>query len=86
MKLFSFFIPLLLPFEKISKPKYIDSWEDKQGDFGLLEKEDVNEAFSDDETMEQLVELGYVERPDDDIAISIFKTKLDLKHNKARVY
>ena len=73
-------------FEKISKPKYIDSWEDKQGDFGLLEKEDVNEAFSDDETMEQLVELGYVERPDDDIAISIFKTKLDLKHNKARVY
>tara|TARA_B110000259_G_C14022295_1_gene403474 strand:- start:90 stop:2627 length:2538 start_codon:yes stop_codon:yes gene_type:complete len=73
-------------FEKISKPKYIDSWEDKQGDFGLLEKEDINEAFSDDETMEQLVELGYVERPDDDIAISIFKTKLDLKHNKARVY
>lgn len=73
-------------FEKTSKPKYIDSWENVEGDFGQLEKETLNQALSDDETMEQLVELGYVEKPDDDISKSIFKTKLDLKHNKARVY
>jgi predicted AlkP superfamily phosphohydrolase/phosphomutase/tetratricopeptide (TPR) repeat protein len=73
-------------FKEAKTPKFIDSWENQEGDFGLLEKEQANEAFSDDETMEQLIELGYVERPDEDVAQSIINTKLDLKHNEARVY
>ena len=73
-------------FEKQTKPKYIDSWENVEGDFG--EHENVNEAnqFSDQETMEQLIELGYIERPDEKIETAILKTKCDLKHNLARVF
>ncbi|NND88074.1 MAG: tetratricopeptide repeat protein, partial [Flavobacteriaceae bacterium] len=42
--------------------------------------------LSDQETMEQLIELGYVERPDEKKETAILKTKCDLQHNLARVY
>ena len=67
-------------------PKYIESWEDVKGDFAELKKEEVEDNFSDEETMEQLIELGYIERPDEKIETAIHKTKCDLKHNLARVY
>ncbi|PHS68448.1 MAG: hypothetical protein COB12_00945 [Flavobacterium sp.] len=69
-----------------TEPTYIDSWENVSGDFGELKKEDENDVLSDEETMEQLIELGYIERPDDKIETSIHKTKCDLKHNLAKVY
>ncbi len=72
-------------FQKPERPKFIESWEDIKGDFGELEKEDGN-SFSDDETMEQLIELGYIERPDEKIEVAILKTKCELKHNLARVH
>src|SRR5690606_22264593 len=67
-------------------PKFIDSWETVVGDFGEHEKTDRNDLLSDQETMQQLVDLGYIERPDEKIEISILKTTCDLKHNLARVY
>ena len=67
------------------EPKYIDSWEDVKGDFGELDKED-DTVFSDEETMDQLIELGYIEKPDDEIEVAIHNTRCDLKHNLARVY
>ena len=67
-------------------PKYIESWEDVKGDFAELKQEEVEDNFSDEETMEQLIELGYIERPDEKIETAIHKTKCDLKHNLARVY
>lgn len=73
-------------FKKTNKPKYIKSWEEAPGDFGELKKEEDSEIFSDKETMEQLIELGYVEKPDEKIENAIHKTKCDLKHNLARVY
>jgi predicted AlkP superfamily phosphohydrolase/phosphomutase/tetratricopeptide (TPR) repeat protein len=73
-------------FIESTPPKYIDSWEDVEGDFGELDKNLVNESLSHEETMEQLIELGYIERPDEKIEVSIQKTKSDLKHNLARVY
>ncbi|WP_432412876.1 alkaline phosphatase family protein [Rasiella sp. SM2506] len=73
-------------FKNPGTPKFIDSWETVKGDFAELPKEILNEALSDDETMEQLIELGYIERPDEDLATSIRKTKSELKHNEARVY
>lgn len=72
-------------FKKTEPPKFIESWENVEGDFGELQKEEVD-AFSDDETMEQLIELGYIEKPDEKIDVAILKTKCDLKHNLARVY
>ena len=73
-------------FEKTKTPKYIDSWENVKGDFGELDKEEMADAFSDQEAMEQLIELGYIERPDEDKETAILKTKCDLKHNLARVH
>lgn len=72
-------------FKNSAPPKFIDSWEEVKGDFGELKKEEVD-SFSDDETMEQLIELGYIERPDEKIEVAILKTKCELKHNLARVY
>lgn len=74
-------------FEKAPKIEYIDSWEKVEGDFGehknLNQKDDI---LTDDETMQQLIDLGYVERPDDNVEYAILKTNCDLKHNLARVY
>ena len=67
-------------------PKYIESWESIEGDFGQLENIDEPNALDDEETLQQLVELGYIERPDENIEIAILKTKCDLKHNLARVF
>ena len=77
---------LLDIFKEIKKPSYIESWEKVEGDFGEIDKGKESLALSDQETMEQLIELGYIERPDGKIEQAIFKTKCDLKHNLAKVY
>jgi predicted AlkP superfamily phosphohydrolase/phosphomutase len=78
--------PILEMFKKTDKPKYIESWENVEGDFGELPENSDSSEFSDQETMEQLIELGYIERPDEKIEVAILKTKCDLKHNLARVH
>lgn len=80
--------PVLEMFKESKKPSFIDSWDDLDGDFAELDKDNSNSSveFSDQETMEQLIELGYIERPDEKIETAILKTKCDLKHNLARVY
>lgn len=74
-------------FEKTPNIEYIDSWQKVEGDFG--EHKNLNQQdnlLTNDETMQQLIDLGYVERPDDKIEFAILKTNCDLKHNLARVY
>nr|WP_321232709.1 alkaline phosphatase family protein [uncultured Psychroserpens sp.] len=72
---------------KVSKPpKFIESWEAVEGDFGLQQNSLDKDILNDQETMEQLIELGYIDRPDEKIENSIHKVKCDLKHNLARVY
>ncbi len=78
--------PALDIFKEIKIPKYIDSWEDVEGDFGQHKSVEAEDQLSDDETMQQLVELGYIEKPDEKIEHAILKTRCDLKHNLARVY
>lgn len=73
-------------FKENNDVTYIKSWEEVEGDFAELEKKNSSDAFSDEETMEQLIELGYIERPDEKIENAVNKTKCDLKHNLAKVY
>lgn len=73
-------------FKKTKKPKFIPSWETIKGDFGELDKTEFEDNLSDQETIEQLIELGYIERPDEKKEIAVLKTKCDLKHNLAKVY
>ena len=74
-------------FKEPGKPGSIESWDEVQGDFGEHPKDaEGDDLLSDDETLEQLIELGYIERPDEKVETAIHKTKCDLKHNLARVY
>ena len=72
-------------FQEKLEPTYVESWEDIEGDFGQLQNAN-EESWTDAETMEQLIELGYIDRPDEKIENSILKTKCDLKQNLAKVY
>ncbi len=73
-------------FDNIKPPKYIESWETIKGDFAEITRDTENDLLSDEETMQQLVDLGYIDKPDEKLEIAILKTKCDLKHNLARVY
>ncbi|WP_299763583.1 alkaline phosphatase family protein [uncultured Dokdonia sp.] len=73
-------------FKEFKEPVFIDSWDTISGDFGELGKNNSTATFSDQDAMEQLIELGYIERPDEKKEVAILKTKCDLKHNLAKVY
>ncbi len=73
-------------FQKQKEIKFIDSWDEMEGDFGEIDKRHKIDTFSDYETIDQLVELGYIEKPSDTVEEAVRKTKCDLKHNLARVY
>lgn len=73
-------------FTKSNPIKYIDSWEDMPGDFGELEKKESTNITTDEETLEQLVELGYIDAVDEKLDKAIVRVKSDLKHNLSRVY
>ena len=73
-------------FEKPKKPKYIESWETVDGDFGEILDAHKIDQLSDQEAMQQLIDLGYIEKPDGKTEHAIIKTTCDLKHNLARVY
>src|SRR5690606_1345732 len=66
--------------------KYIDSWENVVGDFGMSKEGIVADPLSEQAAMEQLIELGYIDKPDEDLGKALHKTKCDLQHNLARVY
>ncbi|MDU8885766.1 alkaline phosphatase family protein [Yeosuana sp. MJ-SS3] len=78
--------PALDIFKEINPPSYIDSWEDVEGDFGEHQSTKEEDQLSDQDTMQQLIDLGYIDKPDEKIENAILKTRCDLKHNLARVY
>lgn len=69
-------------------PKYIESWENVDGDFGehINSENSESSILNNQEALEQLIELGYIDRPDENIETAILKTKCDLKHNLAKVF
>ncbi len=73
-------------FKEPGEIQYIDSWDDMPGDFAEIDKKEQTDVLSDAQTMEQLVELGYVERLDEKFEVAIRNTRIDLKHNLARVH
>jgi predicted AlkP superfamily phosphohydrolase/phosphomutase/tetratricopeptide (TPR) repeat protein len=73
-------------FREENPPEYIESWDSIKGDFGEHKSSSSLDQLSDQEAMEQLIDLGYIERPDEKIEVAVLKTKCDLKHNLARVY
>jgi len=72
-------------FKETNEVKYIDSWDKIKGEFGEHMSDD-DHLLSDKETMQQLIDLGYIDKPDDNVEIAVLKTNCDIKHNLARVY
>ncbi len=73
-------------FEVPPEIKQIDSWDDIEGEAGLHpENMEEDEALAK-EALEQLIELGYVEKPDDDPAKAIKKTVDENQFYLARAY
>jgi predicted AlkP superfamily phosphohydrolase/phosphomutase/tetratricopeptide (TPR) repeat protein len=73
-------------FKEMKPPTYIDSWETVDGDFGQHANDNEEDLLSDQETLQQLVDLGYIEKLDEKIENAILKTRCDLSHNLARVF
>lgn len=73
-------------FESASPPRFIDSWDTQPGDFGEHGQTQSQNALDDEDTLKQLVELGYIDQPDQNLETAILKVRCDLKHNLARVY
>lgn len=73
-------------FDTLPPSKTIGSWENQPGDFAAISNDVTVDPLSQQEAMEQLIELGYVDRPDSNIEKAIHETKCDLQFNLARVY
>ena len=73
-------------FKNFKNPEYIKSWDLVEGDFGELDKNAKTDVLSDQEAMQQLIDLGYIDAPDQDKTAAIRKTRCDLQHNLATVY
>ncbi|MGZ4156572.1 MAG: alkaline phosphatase family protein, partial [Bacteroidia bacterium] len=73
-------------FEKNISPQYIDSWENVAGNSGDHPKELQQDPIAAQEAMKQLIELGYIEAPSEDIAKTIERTVNETQFNLARIY
>ncbi len=78
--------PLIQSFEKQPEPNYIDSWEDVEGECGMHAKDLQRDPIAEKAAMDQLIELGYIEKPDENVEKQIEKTVDESQFYLARVF
>ena len=64
----------------------IPSWDAVAGEAGMHRPDSRHDALADAEAMERLVELGYIEPPAADAAVSVASSVRELRYNLARSY
>ena len=72
-------------FENPRPVQYIESWDLLEGDFGEHTGE-FSSTIENQEQLEQLIALGYVDALDEDKEKALRQVKCDVKHNLARVH
>ncbi len=77
---------LVNAFEEPMIPEKIDSWEDVPGDSGQHPADKQEDPYAAAEAMEQLIELGYIERPDENAEKAIKNTINENNYYLARSY
>ena len=77
--------PILDMYKNPKKVNFIESWDLLKGDFGEHTGE-VTSTIENQEQLQQLIELGYVEPLSEDKDKALRQVKCDVKHNLARVY
>ena len=78
--------PLLQAFEQAPDLQYIPSWEEVPGDDGRLSADRRMDPLAAKVALDQLVALGYVEKPGEDRADSVARTIRELRFNLAQSY
>lgn len=78
--------PLLNAYLTPPEVDYLPSWDEVPGDAGLhpagVQADPVNQA----EALKQLVELGYIDKPDEHLETAARQTVKELRYNLARDY
>ena len=65
-------------------PKMISSWEDVPGEAGMHPKDEQQDPFATREALRQLVELGYIEEPDENQEKAARDASREANYNLAR--
>lgn len=77
--------PLLQVFSKETVPQYIDSWENVPGECGMHGENIKTDPWAEQEALQQLIELGYVEGPGEDKQKRVKHTKNETDFILAKV-
>lgn len=75
--------PWLEIFDQEVRPKRIQSWDLVEGECGMHSAERREDPVEAAEAIRHLVDLGYIEAPNEDIQKTILNTTIDLKTNLA---
>ncbi len=78
--------PLLNAFTSERKVEKILSWDDIEGDFGTHSDDKQVDTFAAATAMKQLIDLGYIEAPDENISKAIETTIEETSYNLSRTY
>ncbi|MBN2891520.1 MAG: alkaline phosphatase family protein [Bacteroidales bacterium] len=78
--------PLIQVFENPKPVLTIPSWETVEGESGMLPKDMQEDPYNASESLRQLVELGYIEEPEEDMKKNVEKAIEESEYNLARVY
>jgi tetratricopeptide (TPR) repeat protein len=65
-------------------PDKIKDWEKEEGDFGMHHQDVQEDPWAAQEAMQQLIELGYIDAPDENIATRIESSKNESQYYLAR--
>ena len=78
--------PLVAAFERPPVVTRIETWETVEGDAGRHPPETQIDAVDAHEAMRQLVDLGYIDKPDENREKALEATVKELRYNLARDY
>ncbi len=78
--------PLVTCFEEPPQIEVIPSWETVEGECGMHDSEVTLDSVQSAEAIRQLVELGYIDEPDEDTATAVRETVRELHYNLAGAY
>jgi len=79
-------VPLVTAFKREPPVHTIPSWDAETGNAGLHSPEKRLDPLESRAAIERLVELGYIERPDNDRQKAVKETIRELNYNLARAY
>ncbi len=68
------------------RAKFIPSWEDVAGNDGSHPPHTRLDPVAAQEALEQMIALGYIERPDEDRQVAVAKTIRELRYNLGEAY